>query len=100
MKKTSGKFTSPRLTYKQFNLYHRSWNKILEYTSSHWKYRRRSLLYQEPQLSELADNNDGIYDKAFVTKIHRLDLAWRKSSDNLEGSPGKRILFMYTVGRS
>ena len=52
-------------------------------------------------MSELADNNnDGIYDKAFVTKIHRLNLAWRKSSDNLEGSPGKRILFMYTVGRS
>ena len=64
-------------------------------TSSHWKYRRRSLLSQEPQLSELADNNnDGIYDKAFVTKIHRLNLAWRKSSDNLEGSPGKRTLFI------
>ena len=81
---------------------HRSWNKILDDTSSHWKYRRRSLLSQEPQLSELADNknDNGIYDKAFVTKIHRLDLAWRKSSDNLEGSPGKRILFIYTVGRS
>ena len=70
-------------------------------TSSHWKYRRRSLLSQEPQLSELVDNNnDGIYDKAFVTKIHRLNLAWRKSSDNLEGSPGKKTLFIYTVRRS
>ena len=70
-------------------------------TSSHWKYRRRAILSQEPQLSELEDNNDdGIYDKAFVTKIHRLDLAWRKSSDNLEGSPGKRTLFIDTVGRS
>ena len=52
---------------------------------------------KEPQLSELNNNNDGIYDRTFVTKIHRLDLAWRKSSDNLEGSPGKKTLFIDTM---
>ena len=47
------------------------------------------LFLSEPQLHQ-ADNE--INDRELVTKLYRLDMAWKKSSDHLDGAPGETRL--------
>ena len=60
----------PKIIYmgKVFKLFsylkcnhHRLWNKILDDTSSHWKFRKRSILSREPHLTQLGNNEKLFY---------------------------------------